>query len=128
MTNNDTLLSRTLDAAARYGVREDNPLALAPYTSEEVDYTETVQLSDPRLVRIDRLRLLGDSDGWAYPFLDLSYCWGTLRDGRHVPVQLPISRFPKRGLKKALVEMAKAEGVFAKGLGLLDDGVISRLH
>ena len=129
MTNNtnDTLLARTMDIAARYGVREDNPLALAPYTTPGVD-AETVTLDDPRLARIDRLRLLGDSDGWAYPFLDLSYCWGTLKDGAHVRVSLPVHSFPKRGLKRALVEMAKEAGVYAKGLGLLDDGIISRLY
>lgn len=87
-----------------------------------------MQLSDPDLEKITRLRLLGDSDGWAYPYLDVSYCYGKLKDGTHVRVDLPVYHFPKRGLKRALVEMAKEAGVFAKGLGLLDDNVISRLY
>jgi hypothetical protein len=129
MTNNDSLLARTMDIAARYGVQEDNPLALAAYTHEAIDYAAgDVPLADQDLVRIDRLRLLGDSDGWAYPYLDVSYCYGTLRDGRHVRVDLGTYRFPKRGLKAALVQVAKGAGRYAKGLGLLDDGVISRLY
>lgn len=131
MTNNtnDTLLARTMDIAARYGVNEDNPLALAPYTHEAVDFARPdTQLSDPELVRIDRLRLLGDSDGWAYPFLDVSYCYGTLKDGTKVRVDLGVYRLPKRGLKGALIQAAKDAGRYAKGLGLLDDQVISRLY
>lgn len=90
MTNNNELLAHTLDIAARYGVREDSPLALAPYTHSELsdEYWYDVPLSDSDLVRIDRLRLLGDSDGWAYPYLDVSYCYGTMRDGAHVRVDL----------------------------------------
>jgi len=130
MTNNNELLAHTLDIAARYGVREDSPLALAPYTHSELsdEYWYDVPLSDSDLVRIDRLRLLGDSDGWAYPYLDVSYCYGTMRDGAHVRVDLGVYRFPKRGLKAALVACAKQAGRYAKGMGLLDDAVISRLY
>ncbi len=127
MTNND--LDNTIRIAQTYGVREDNPLCLAPYGLEDLDETAgTIALSDRRLVRIDRLRLLGDSDGWAYPFLDVSYCYGTLADGRHVRVDLGEYTFPKRGLKRALVDCAKRANRYAKGLGLLDDGIISRLY
>lgn len=85
MTNNNELLAHTLDIAARYGVREDSPLALAPYTHSELS-------------------------------------------GAHVRVDLGVYRFPKRGLKAALVACAKQAGRYAKGMGLLDDAVISRLY
>jgi hypothetical protein len=131
MNNNhtDRLLSdmnRSMDLAVRYGVNEENPLWTSEVTHETIQ--DEVQLNDPRLDRIARLRLLGDSDGWAYPYLDVSYCYGVLKDGTHVRVHLPEHSFPKRGLKKALVEMAKEAGVYAKGLGLLDDNIISRLR
>lgn len=88
-----------------------------------VDRTLEVQLDDPRLAQITRLRLLSD---WGYPYWELSYCHGVLKDGTAVRVQLPRHIFPKRGLHRALVEMAREAGVYAKGLGMLDN--ISTLH
>lgn len=105
---------------------ETNNIADARYTSEDVDYARTTDLSDPRLVRIDRLRLLTDP---GFPWYDISYCWGTLDDGTHVPVILPVSQFLKRrALKVQLVAMARQSKRFAKGLGLLDEEVLSVLR
>lgn len=132
MTNNNDLLAqadRSMDLAVRYGVREENPLWMAEATHENIDYSEgDVPLSDRRLVRIVRLRLLGDSDGFMYPYLDVSYCYGQLADGRYVRVDLGVYSFPKKGLKAALVACAKEAGRFGKGMGLLDDTTISRLY
>ena len=83
---------------------------------------EDVDWSEPGL-KVIRLRILTDRD---YPFWDVSYCHGML-DGRPVRVQLPFDRLPKRGFKKFIVECAKKEKIFAKGLGILDDNVISKL-
>ena len=130
--NNEEFINaveRSARLASDYGVREDNPLWVSETQLSDIDNDRgPVTLDDPDLVKITRLRLLGDSDGWAYPYLDVSYCYGRLADGTHVRVDLGVYHFPKRGLKRALVELAQKHGRYAKGLGLLDDNVISRLH
>lgn len=55
---------------------------------------------------------------------DLSYVHGVLPDGTRVSVtHLPADfvLVPRRHLKKRLIEWAKEEGVFAKGIGLLTE-------
>lgn len=76
-----------------------------------------VWLGDERLAKIVRLRLLTDR---MFPSYDLSYCYGVLKDGTNVRVHLPRSQFGKRTIKSEIIEMCKAERVYAKGLGLLD--------
>lgn len=114
---------RDLMTRDAYGVSESNPI------NDEVKATreaieESVDLTDRRLARITRLRLVGDP---GFPLLDLSYCYGELKDGTPVRVSLPEWQFPKRGLERALVEMCKTAGVYGKGLGILDPDVISVL-
>ena len=110
---------------SRYGVREDNPILDAAYTSDEVDYSAgQIALSDPRLGRVDRIRLLTEP---GCPFFDLSYAWGTLKDGRHVQVNLGEYSFPRKGLKGELIRLAREAGRYAKGLGMLDDHTLSIL-
>lgn len=60
---------------------------------------------------------------------DLSYVHGVLKDGTRVSItHLPAAFLvPRRELKKELIEWAREEGVYAKGLGLLDDGNFSIL-
>lgn len=55
---------------------------------------------------------------------DLSYVQGELPDGRRVSLDhLPAAfLIPRHQLKGAMIEWAKECGVFAKGLGLLEDG------
>ena len=106
---------------ARYGVQETNGIELADYSHTAVDfdyYGGHTPLSDPALVSIDRLRLLTEP---GYPYYDVSYCYGTLRDGRHVRVDIGDSHLPRRGTKRRLVELASEAGRYAKGLGLLDE-------
>lgn len=86
---------------------------------------EIVDLGDKRLGRITRLRLVTDRD---VPFWDLSYCYGTLKDGSAVRVRLPQSQFPRQGLNQSLVQMCKSVGAFGKGLGIFDPEVISKLY
>ena len=53
---------------------------------------------------------------------DISYIHATLPDGRTVPVYLGVGNCtPRPALKAAFIAWAKEEGVFAKGLGLLDE-------
>lgn len=74
--------------------------------------------SDPELARIVRLRLVSDP---GFPAWDVSYCWGELKDGTRVRVQLGgVGQLPKAGMRKALVELARRDGVYARGLGLFE--------
>lgn len=80
--------------------------------------------------RITRVRWIGGDyipgRGKCY---DLSYVHGELRDGTRVSLtHLPAAFLvPKHQRKGAMIEWAKEEGVFAKGLGLLDDSCWSTL-
>lgn len=75
-------------------------------------------------LKITRLRLLSDP---GFPLWDVSYCHGMIGD-EHVDVQLPFSQLLKYGttISKQIVAEAKKEGVYAKGLGILD--AISKLN
>lgn len=84
----------------------------------------SVAWNDPALAKITRLRLLSD---WDFPFWDVSYCYGVLRDGRSCRVQLPFHQLRKAKWKTELVEWATRDGVYAKGLGLFDPDTISTL-
>lgn len=78
----------------------------------------TVDWTEPHL-RITRLRLLSDP---GLPWWDVSYCHGTLcHTGELVRVQVPFQQLPKRGMRSAIVKWAKADKVFARGLGVLDN-------
>jgi len=90
------------------------------------DPQEQVGLDDPRLDKIVRLRLLSER---GYPWWDVSYCYGILKDGTRVRVQLPFTRFDRThvhkgkkivapSLPKQLCGMCKGVGVFGKGLGI----------
>lgn len=97
---------------------------------EEIDYSQRVDITDRRLAKIVRLRLLLPS--WeermsGYNNADVSYCWGELKDGTHVYVNVTLRIDIRKGVKAGIVAMAKQEGIYAKGLGLLDDSVISTL-
>jgi len=106
-----------------YGVSETNPLI-----GEHPDWDEIVDLNDSRLRRITRLRLISDP---GFPYWDVSYCYGELSDGTPVRVEIGGSQFRRgRGapsLTSQLVALAKSQGVYAKGIGLIDPGVISTL-
>lgn len=121
MTTNDlAAMTAASDRAARYGVHETNPLALSSHTHETVNYElGDIPLSDPDLISINRLRLLGEP---GYPYYDISYCYGTLKDGTHVRVDLGAANILRRNVKGELIRLAKEAGRFAKGMGLLDEG------
>lgn len=123
-------IAQAIETSARlesYGVAETTPLWMTGINHADVERT-TVKLSDPRLVRVTRLRLLSDD---ACPFWEVSYCYGLIKvDGveRQVHVDLGNDRVAKRGYgrratvdKGDLVRLAKEAGVYAKGIGLLDN-------
>lgn len=122
MTNdmNDimTAANRSMDLAVRYGVNETNPLWSSEATHENVDFDIHVTLGSPEVARVVRLRLLTDP---GYPFFDISYCYVLLKDGRYARLSDTPMSLPRKGLKGALIQWAREEGVNAKALGLLDD-------
>lgn len=100
-----------------YGHHETSPLAESGIAHTDYSGAPTLDLEDPRLVKVTRLRLLSDP---GYPMWDLSYCYGLDVDGQPVRVSLPVHQFPKRNLSRALVDMAREAGRYGKGMGLLD--------
>ena len=82
--------------------------------ARSVDWTE------PNLI-ITRLRLVSD-DG--HPQWDVSYCHGyinhSIKTSEPVVVALPFRELPKFNFKRAIINHAKADNVYAKGLWLLD--------
>ena len=101
---------------------ETNPLPKHYHDEVTHKITDTVDWNDKRLARIIRLRLLSDP---GFPVWDVSYCHGVLKDGTLVDVELPFDQLPKRGMRAAIVQYAKADGVYAVGLGIW--GAISTL-
>lgn len=101
----------------KYGVNETNGLQNGQaYHAEPIE--ETLQWNDKRLAYVSRLRLLSDP---GFPFWDVSYCHGYTTDKKKVRVALPFSQLPKRNMKKAIIDYAKKDGVYAKGIGILDN-------
>jgi hypothetical protein len=70
---------------------------------------------------VTRIRLLGEAG-----YRDISYIHATLADGRIVRVDLrhcpSTTLIPANRVKSTFIEWARAEHVYAKGLGLLDEG------
>jgi hypothetical protein len=85
---------------------------------DEYRDARTVRWDEPHL-RVTRLRLLSDLGlGW----WDVSYCHGTLcHTGELVRVELPFNQLPKRGWKRAIVQYAIRDGIYAHGLGVLSN-------
>lgn len=114
------------DKAAAYGVRFEGELVGQDY-HRTVDHT-TIYPADylqEKGGRITRLRLLTEP---GFPFYDVSYCHGTLPDGRIVPVDIYTGQIPRRNTMRYLVDLAKREGFNAKRIGLLDRGNWSILY
>jgi len=89
----------------------------------------TVNWDRPGL-KITRLRMVSDPD---FPYWDISYCHGVL-NGEDVRVRLPFHQVPKAWAKDPMgsgkgfiVNVAKKEGVYAKGTGILDTEALSYL-
>jgi len=101
-----------------YGTKETQGLENARGYHADRHAQERIALVDwsTKGLRITRLRLLSDP---GFPAWDVSYCHGIL-NGEHVDVQLPFSQLPKRAMIAAIVAHAKRDGVFAKGVGILD--------
>lgn len=85
-----------------------------------------VQWTDPRLGGISKLRLISDR---GYPNWSVSFCYGYLKTGEPVRVNLPFHELPKgRNMKNAILKHAIKDNVFAKRLNLFNDLVYSFLQ
>lgn len=114
----------TIPVQSHYGAIETNGLVdgnayhKANWENTHPDYPHGVHWNHKGL-KVTRLRLLSDP---YCPFWDVSYCDGEL-DGKHVTVILPFSQLLRRkdkSLSAQIIEYAKQDGVYAKGLGILD--------
>jgi hypothetical protein len=110
----------------RYGARVTNDLVNGHEYHAQVNYSERMTLKQVAEAggKITRVRVLTESVPMAGRFCDVSYVHATLPDGTTVDVcNVGVNNMtPMRELKGELIKWAKAEGVFAKGLGLLDEG------
>jgi hypothetical protein len=104
-------------------VNETNSISEAMHAfRESIDYSAgAVPLESPDLVKVVRLRLLTEP---GYPYVDVSYCYGILRDGTHVRVQMPSMAMPRRW-REWLVTWGREHHVFVKRLGCFDPDVVS---
>jgi hypothetical protein len=110
-----------------YGVNETG-MPVGPEYHATVSHDEYINLAElaRRGGKITRLRMIGGEyvpgRGRCY---DISYVHGQI-DGQNVSISTNAcpewSWIPKSKIKGVMIEWAKAEGVFAKGLGLLDEG------
>ena len=100
-----------------YGVRETNGLHDGNRKYHHEGHNNVVYWTEPGLY-ITRLRLLSDP---GFPWWDISYCHGVLPSGEKVRVQLPFDQLPKRAVSRTIVEAAKRDGVYARGIGILDN-------
>jgi hypothetical protein len=88
--------------------------------SKEYQTGITVDWTDKRLSSIDRLRYVGECG-----IYDFSYAYGTLRDGTKCRVRPGDGAYqflvrPGKSIRGLLIEAAKRDRVYLKGLGALD--------
>lgn len=109
----------------RYGAHETNGLVNGPAYHKEVDYSRTYTLREISDLKghIVRVRILTEKVPGVGMLADISYIHAQLRDGTIVPVQNQIDNLtPLRNMKGEMIKWATREGVYAKALGLLDNG------
>jgi hypothetical protein len=111
--------------AASYGVNETNGIQDVQAWQQFISEAGHTHLGDSELAKITRLRLLTER---GYPYFDISYCYGELKDGTAVRIDGVPMHLSRKTPKADLIAWAKSEGAFAKGLGLLDEGNWSVLY
>jgi hypothetical protein len=119
-----TLSTHAQEYADRYGDGAQLGPEELNRLRDRVDYTRRVYWTDGDLKRIVRFRIIGCC--YETPWWDLSYCYGEMKDGSYVQVELPFHQLP-RNWKAKVYEYAKKENVYAKGLGIFDEDVYSTL-
>lgn len=118
----------TINAAdlSRFNANETNGLINGHEYHGQVDYSRTYTLADLHAEggKITRVRLL--TERWpSGRMADVSYIHAELPGGKIVPVNVGIDSgdlYGPKGVKARMIQWGKREGVFAKGIGLLDEG------
>lgn len=121
-----------VDKMQSYGVVATGEVVTGEYHSQ-VDYADQMTLAEvaARGGKVTRVRLLTEVWGPGVRMADVSYMHATLPDGKIVPLYVGIDSgalYGPKGVKARMIEWAKSEGVYAKGLGLLDEENWSVLH
>jgi hypothetical protein len=110
---------------SKYGADETNGLVNGQAYHAQVDYSRALSLREVSDLggKITRVRLLTETVPGVGKLADVSYIHATLPDGTTVNVQNGLDNLiPLRTIRGAMIIWAKQEGVFAKGIGLLDSG------
>lgn len=113
--------------SAMHLVAEDNPMPVGLHDVERrtVGLQELAQGGG----KVTRLRMLSEKVGYGPRLFDVSYVYGEMGNGEPVRVRgLWFSLVARRDIKGEIIRQCKAAGVFAKGLGLLDEGNWSVLY
>lgn len=114
-------LARQDRLARDYGVQESGMPVGHEYHSQVQDELTLGEVA-ARKGRVTRVRVLTERVFGSYLF-DTSYVHATLPDGTIVRVRVEVENLiPRNRYKGALIDWAKREGVYAKGIGLLDEG------
>jgi hypothetical protein len=125
----DTNPAETVGFRSKYGADETNGLVDGAAYHASVDYSRTLSLKEVSDAggKITRVRLLTERV-MGRTLCDVSYIHATLPDGTTVNVQNGLNNLtPYRTLKAEMIAWAKREGVFAKGIDLLNEGNWSTL-
>lgn len=109
---------------SKYGADETNGLVDGAAYHANVDYSRLWSLKEVSDAggKISRVRLLTENIGGVRR-CDVSYIHATLPDGATVNVSNGIDNLtPYRNIKGEMIDWAKREGVYAKGIDLLNTG------
>lgn len=117
--------TQTVDYRSRYGATETQGLVDGQAYHDEVDYSQTFTLEQVARYggKITRVRLIGEYVPGMGKVVDVSYIHAVMPGGKIVPVQSELPNLMRlRHVKGDMIKWAQRAGVYAKGLGLLDEG------
>lgn len=86
-----------------------------PYHKSKYATAPTVFWDNSELATIDKLKLTRNKEDQCW---DVSYCFGSLKSGEAVRVDLPFFHLKMENIKGQIVEFARDANVFAKGLDI----------
>lgn len=117
--------NETVGFRSKYGADETNGLVNGQAYHAAVDYSRRYSLKEISELggKISRVRILTETVPGVGKLADISYIHATLPDGTTVDVMNGLDNLiPLRSMRGKMIDWAKREGVFAKGIGLLDSG------
>lgn len=117
--------STSARVARLYGVNETNNIE--DFTSDFGSYLDNLadgghHFHISEIKRFTRIRLL--TEPW-YPYMDLSYAFGELPDGRHCRVRLDSYKLGRKTYRSQIAAEVKAAGRNPNQMGVWDDSTYS---